>query len=113
MTGKEKGKFYFISRLTTNTELGDVNFGDRTLANFLGDDGYLFITNDQKSKNPNVYQSVAHEDIEGLWTYVYFSYSKQSSKVVGFLKYGDQAAKRVEFNAAHPDPKFLRFILGG
>lgn len=55
LNGIEKGKFYFIARLTSNAELGDINFGDRTLATFLGENSYHFATNDEKSKNPNVH----------------------------------------------------------
>jgi hypothetical protein len=29
------------------------------------------------------------EDIEGLWTYVYYSYSADENKAIAFLKFGD------------------------
>jgi hypothetical protein len=28
-------------------------------------------------------------DIEGLWTYVYYSFSVEENQAVGFIKYGD------------------------
>lgn len=33
------------------------------------------------------------EDIEGLWTYVYYSYSAEEGKAQGFIKFGDDAFK--------------------
>jgi hypothetical protein len=38
--------WYFISRLTQNKNYGNVNFGDRTLAIFLGKTAFYFVTND-------------------------------------------------------------------
>lgn len=75
-----KGKadpWYFMARMTMNTQLGDASFGDRILALFQGQDFYHFATLDANSKNPNVNFNVpSPKDIEGVWTYVYFSYSK-------------------------------------
>lgn len=53
------------------------------------------------------------EDIEGVWTYVYYSYSADLNKAVAFIKYGEAAAQSAVHATTHPDTKFLRFVLGG
>lgn len=67
--------WYFMSRLTSNDPYDNVRFGDRTLAVWLGKGGYTFITLDKKTNNPNMYSAIPYGDIEGVWTYLYFSYS--------------------------------------
>ena len=40
-------------------------------------DGFLFVTNDLVSGSANVYKQVENDgDIEGVWQYIYFSYSR-------------------------------------
>lgn len=46
--------WYFLSRLTVNEPYDNIRMGDRTLAIWLGRGQYTFITNDQKTNNPNV-----------------------------------------------------------
>jgi hypothetical protein len=29
------------------------------------------------------------KDIEGLWTYIYYSYSAEANKAIGFIKFGE------------------------
>jgi hypothetical protein len=60
-----------------------------------------------------VYKSVPYGDIEGVWTYIYFSYNGKTSTAVGLIKYAGEEFKRVEIPAKHEQPTFLRFILGG
>jgi hypothetical protein len=47
----------------------------------------VFATNDKKTGNANVNDNIAYGDIEGVWTYVYYSYSRTESQAVAFLKY--------------------------
>ena len=50
--------------------------GDRTLAIWQGDDDYDFHTCNTINGNPNVVGSIKYPaDIEGVWTYIYYSYS--------------------------------------
>jgi hypothetical protein len=58
---------------------------------------------------------VPYGDIEGVWTFVYYSYSNKKRKVVGFIRYAHKGElKKVEFNAAHlPMDTYAKFILGG
>jgi hypothetical protein len=56
------------------------------LAVWLGQGGYYFSSHDDKSKNPNVYKPIEYGDIEGVWTYLYFSYSGLKNLAVGFLR---------------------------
>ena len=83
------------------------------MAIWLGQSGYFFSTHDDPSKNPNIYKSVPYGDIEGVWTYIYFSYSGKTNTAVGLIKYTGEEFKRVEIPATHEKPTFLRFVLGG
>ncbi len=112
MNGKN-APWYFVSRLTRNDPYGNIELGDRVLAIWLGQGGYYFITQDDKSKNNNVFKPIAYDDIEGVWTYIYFSYSSKQNLAVGLIKYGNGDFKSVEINVSHGVPTFLRFILGG
>lgn len=50
--------------------------GDRMLAIWLGLGYYHFTTCDQNTNEPNVPSNINHPvDIEGVWTYIYYSYS--------------------------------------
>ena len=72
----KKEPWYFISRLTNKPKYGNVEMGDRVLAVWQGLQSYAFITNDVKSGNPNIVKSIPYgTEIEGLWTYFYYSYS--------------------------------------
>lgn len=54
------------------------------------------------------------EDIEGLWTFVYFSHSKNVKRSVGFIQYGPAATPvRIQSDVTHPDHGLLKFVLGG
>ena len=79
--------WYFMSRLTVNKEYQNVEKGDRLLAIWQGQGSYTFITNDYKSNNWNLNKNIEYGDIEGVWTYIYFSYSSITSQAVGFVKY--------------------------
>jgi hypothetical protein len=74
--------------LTTNPKFNDAEMGDRVLAIWHYDNAYHFTTNDKASKNPNVNKNLPTGDIEGLWTYLYFSYSGRLKKSVGLAKFG-------------------------
>ena len=52
---------------------------------------------DDKTSNPNIFKPVAMEDIEGVWTYIYFSYTGKTSTATGFIKYGEGEVKKVDF----------------
>ena len=52
-------------------------------------------------------------DIEGVWTYVYYSYSADANKAVAFIKYGNDDIKTSVHVTTHTPTKYLRFILGG
>jgi hypothetical protein len=73
----------------------------------------MFATYDRNLDNPNVYKQSAFEDIEGLWTYTYFSYSHNLNKAVGFIGFAGSDAVKVEFAVKHNIPEYLRLILGG
>lgn len=83
----KKEPWYFISRLTSNANYGNLGKGDRLLGVWQGQDGYYFATNDVKTNNFNAFNKIAYSDIEGVWTYVYFSYSTPQQKATAFVKY--------------------------
>jgi hypothetical protein len=60
-----------------------------------------------------VITNVNYGDIEGVWTYVYYSYSVDAKRAVGFVKYANQSPKRIEMGVQHPTTKYVKFILGG
>jgi hypothetical protein len=74
---------------------------------------YLFITTDKPSNNGNVNKQVNFADIEGVWTYMYFSYSADQKRAVAFVKYADGQPIRVPFDVTHPETNYLKFTLGG
>ena len=53
------------------------------------------------------------EDIEGLWTYVYYSYSEQAKKAIGLIKYGKGEFNIINHDTIHEKTKYVKFILGG
>jgi hypothetical protein len=52
-------------------------------------------------------------DIEGLWTYIYYSYSDDKARAVGLIKYGTDDIKAIRHDVTHPGTKRVKFILGG
>jgi hypothetical protein len=61
-----------------------------------------------------VHSSIPFEDIEGVWTYVYFSYSAPKRAATAFLKYADsERIFSLNFDATHPVPTYFRFVMGG
>ena len=48
------------------------------------------------NENPNVFNPInTPDDIEGIWTYIYYSYSVEAKKAVGFLKFGNKEFESV------------------
>lgn len=95
--------WYFISRLTVNEPYDNVKYGDRTLAIWLGKEGYYFTTTDKKTSNPNVSANIKYTDIEGVWTYIHYSYSPKEKKAVGFL-YANKKTETITIPAEHDAP---------
>jgi hypothetical protein len=112
-TGKNNA-WYFLSRLTNSKIFGDVAYGDRLLTIFQGASYYQFSTTQNENKNANNAQNIGFpEDIEALWTYVYFSHSRTAKRTTAFIKYGDAAPQRVAWDLTHPEINYIQFILGG
>lgn len=88
-TGKS-APWYFVSRLSMNKKDENNQMGDRLLAIWLGKGYYHFTTCDEAKKEPNAVQNVNYPaDIDGLWTFVYYSYSAKEKKAIGFIKFGE------------------------
>lgn len=66
-----------------------------------------------ESGNGNVQDKVDFGDVEGVWTYVYFSYSSTEQQAVSWVKYQREEAVSLSFKVKHEVPSYLRFILGG
>lgn len=102
LTSGKNAPWYFLARLTRNNPHQDIGLGDRLLAIWQGSGYYHFTTNNDA--NPNVVQNLNFpEDIEGLWTFLYYSYSLPDTKAVAFVKFGDAAVRKLDFpNTRHP-----------
>jgi len=59
--------------MTKNKEYSDFGLGDRTLAIWQAQGYYHFTT--FTTDNPNLMNNINYGDIEGVWTFIYFSYS--------------------------------------
>jgi len=70
--------------------------GDRMLYVEQAQGFYQMTSCNSRDGNPNYVGRVdAPADIEGLWTYVYYSHSRDLSRSVGFMQFGTEEAKRV------------------
>lgn len=99
--------------MTPNIPNDNIGPGDRVLAIWQGQGYYHFTTVTQG--NNNVVQNLNYPaDIEGLWTFIYYTYDIDTRKAVAFVKYGSEEAKKVEFvNMIHPPIVALRFTAAG
>ena len=52
-------------------------------------------------------------DIEGTWTFIYFSYSRSEKKVVAWMQLGSEAPKSATNSVVHPEISYLKFKLAG
>ena len=52
-------------------------------------------------------------DIEGLWTFIYYSYSTKEKRAVGFINFGDDVYKKIVHNVVHPKITYLKLTIGG
>jgi hypothetical protein len=86
--GKNAG-WYFVARLTSNQAYADGGVGDKLFVCYQG--GGIYQTGTDGVGNQNI---GFPEDIEGLWTYHYFSYSRPNKRAVAFWKFGDAAVQR-------------------
>ena len=51
--------------------------------------------------------------MEGLWTYVYYSYTGNDQKVTGHIKYADKPFESFTLKTNHPKTKSVKFVTGG
>lgn len=51
------------------------------------------MTNDKKTNNANIHKRIPFGDIEGVWTYIYYSYSAKHKKATAFIKFGNEEVK--------------------
>ena len=77
--------------MTYNVNNNDYAMGDRLLAIWQALGNYYFSTlHDGTGANDyDRAKEVTHPtDIEGLWTFIYFSHGKSAQRSVGFTKFG-------------------------
>lgn len=94
MEGKN-APWYFVARLSSNFPIQNNRVGDRLLAIWQGTDYYHFTTCDEPKNQWNIIQNTNFGDIEGVWTFIYYSYSVQQKRAVGFFVEGDKAPQRI------------------
>ncbi|CAK87360.1 unnamed protein product (macronuclear) [Paramecium tetraurelia] len=113
----QQNQYYFLSRLTSLKDYLDFqNYGDRTLANFLVDNSFVFATYDYVGREKNkVAQISLNQNIDGRWYFVSFSYSSRKQKSVGFvLTYGKgKEFQRIEIPGTHAPPFYMQLMVGG
>jgi hypothetical protein len=85
--------------------------GDRTLSVFMTEDKFYFSTYNSNSKN--VYKTIDHNDLEGIWTFIYYSYSSNHKKVVGYVKIGGLPIRTILIDTVHRKANYLLFKFGG
>jgi hypothetical protein len=97
--------YYFIARLTENVpNKNDKNLGDRTLATFFSQTSYHFATYNAKTNEPNVHGDIEYpKDIEGVWNYLYFSYSSIENRGVAYVVF-TEGVKQLDFKVEHNTP---------
>lgn len=76
---------------------------------------YHFTSCNQADGNPNYTANVNYPgDIEGLWTYVYYSHSRVVKRSVGFIQFGPAGTpQRIQHDVTHPTISYLKFVLAG
>lgn len=75
-----------------NNPPGDNDFGDKILAIFQGQTGYVHQANhiaEQKEQQVRTGTVEYQGDIEGVWTYVYFSFSQVVQRAVSFVSFNE------------------------
>lgn len=55
----------------------------------------------------------APADVEGLWSYVYYSYTGNEQKATGHIKFGDKPFESFTLRVNHPKTKEVKLIIGG
>lgn len=80
--------------------------GDRTLAIWVGRGYYHFTTYNLKNNVVNNIQNIDYElSLEGVWNFIYYSYSASREQATGFVKFGDDGrVKRVAFTGFSHKP---------
>ncbi|CAK56140.1 unnamed protein product (macronuclear) [Paramecium tetraurelia] len=101
--------WYFVARLANQEKYDNIRMGDRMLALWQGQGYYHFTAANVLTGNSKSYSKY----IEGLWTYVYYSYSVEENKAQGFIKFGEENFKQITHQTTQPLTKYLRFIVGG
>lgn len=75
----------------------------------------MFSTYNSKPANPSVSQDIkVAQPFEGRWQFIYFSYSLDKKRAVGFYyAVVDENVRRVQFNVLHILKDYQRFSFGG
>lgn len=92
--------------------MGEVGVGSRTLSVFLQKGNYHFST--YNGGNHGIAVNAKHPvDYEGLWTFIYQSYSLNDKNCIFFIKFGDEKLIKGVMAAEHTTPAYLKFYIGG
>ena len=85
--------------------------GDRILSVSTGNENFFFNTQDTNGNNLNVNQQIRNPtDSEGIWTYIYYSYSVKEKSAWGYLRQGsEETIKFINQRITHPLSKTARF----
>jgi hypothetical protein len=73
-----------MARVTLNQKYNDEQVGDKLLFVTQEATSFRFYSDDQRADKP-AKKSLSYQDIEGQWTYIYFSHHTKLQKSTGFL----------------------------
>ena len=87
----KKPSWMMLARFTVTKEYQDMkDLGDRTLAIFIGKGFYHFTTYNMNNNAVNNIQNIDYGSaLEGVWNFIYFSYSGSRLQATGFVKFAD------------------------
>lgn len=113
MRGGKQAPWYIVSRMTWHEKFDNIRLGDRLMALWQGQGFYHFATLDKPSGNPNVVANTPYGDIEGVWTFVYMSYSLPKTTAVNIIRYdGVNQVEHRELRVNHGLVEYLKVVIG-
>ena len=96
-------QWHLIARMTTNrpNPLQDLaTRGDRELAIWYNmNKGYIHFTTSSSANNNNVQNVEFGTDIENIWIFTYFAYSRQKQRSFGIIRFPGGRTRTVLFNS--------------
>ncbi|CAK86297.1 unnamed protein product (macronuclear) [Paramecium tetraurelia] len=114
LTNGKNEEYYFVSRLSADYLNQSKAMESRMQTVLVGKGYYYFATCDEANSNSNIANKVNYpEDFDGIWTYIYYSYSAEQKKAFEFIKFGSGDFQTVTYEVQNPSTNSVRFTVGG